>query len=237
MKSISKLTALLLVLTMCFGFSSCNDDNKNGIQIPDDVLFDFVTVVSTGDKGTVFEFRKNGDSSLITLTAGVQLDDKKVKPGMRVIIQYVPSGGQQAYQSGPITLYGIAMIANGKAEITSLENIDAIDGGPMKMHTISRSGQYVDVWIEASYINAPVTLGIYVDEATIDDAYPTAYLKFVPDRNSLEQRPSQLYGSFDIKEVLDRPTSKGIIINYTNGSSNDQIRFDKDNREPLLPTE
>ena len=112
-----KLTSALLAVffTIALGLTSCNTDDDNGGGV-DNLCADFVTFVSTGDQGTVFTFRKSGDSELITLTAPVKVDTQQIKLGSRVIIPYVPSGGQAPYQSGPINLYNITRIINAGIE-------------------------------------------------------------------------------------------------------------------------
>lgn len=231
-KFTSGLFAALIICFLGLFSSSCNSDNDQP-YVPDNVCYDFVTFVSTSDKGSVFTFRKSNDSDLITLTAAVKIDTEKIKPGTRVIIQYVPSGGQAPYESGPITLYGIAMITNGNVEAKPMSEIESWSNERVKMQTIARSGNYIDVWIEAALSQEPKHFVIVADEATMDNEYPDLYLVFETDRTMGNIR--QIYGSFDMSQIWDQTTCKGVTVHYTTYNGNETVKFEKQTHIPILP--
>lgn len=234
-KLTTTLLAILFTITLGLGVTSCNKDDNGGMPIPDNICADFVTFVSTNDQGTVFTFRKSGDSDLITLTAAVKVDTEQIKPGSRVIIQYVPSGGQEVYQSGPITLYGITRILNDGIEEEDMETIASWGHDPINVHTIARSGQYLDLWAEANCGSKPKRFVLVADKATLENEYPELYLIFVTDDDL--GRTRQIYASFDLSKVWDLETSLGAKLTYYTGSGTETMTLHKSTRVPLQPGE
>lgn len=231
-KFISKISAILLAIIIGIGASSCNSDSNNG-YIPDDLCADFVTFVSSNDKGSVFTFQKSGDSELITLVADVKIDTEQIKPGSRVIIQYLPSGGQKPYESGAINLYGISRIFNAGIEEETLATIESWGHNALKVYTIARSGKYLDFWAEGAYVNSPSRFGLYVDNATLENEYPELYLVYVSDNDLGRNR--QIYASFDLAKVWDLDTSKGAKVTYYSTNGTETLTLHKPNKEPLQP--
>lgn len=231
-KFTSRLFAALIICFLGLFSSSCNSES-NQQYVPDNICYDFVTFVSTSENGSVFTFRKSNDSNLITLTAAVKIDTEKIKPGTRVIIQYVPSGGQAPYESGPINLYGIALITNGDVEAKPLTEIESWQNERFKMQTITRSGNYIDVWFEAALSQKPKRFMIVADEATMDNEYPELYLVFETDRNMGNIR--QVYGSFDMSKVWEQPSCKGVTVHYNTYNGNETVKFEKPTQLPIIP--
>ncbi len=235
MKQILKLSIIISIILSAMTFSGCNNNNVTLPELPDNLCYDFVTFVSSGEKGSVFEFRKNGDSELITLTAAVKIDQESLKPGTRVIIQYLPSGGQQPYQSGAIDLYGIAQIINGKPVEKTLAEINANLGEPLTMKTIARSGNYIDIWADGYGAGTEISLDMYIDKASADSDYPEAYLIYT--FRNMDSGRRQIYASFDINDILSRSDCKGLKITYRTNTGFESVRFDKDTLLPIDPTE
>ncbi len=233
-KLTTTLGAIFAFLLIGIMSASCNSDSNSG-GLPADLCVDFATFTKTSDNGSVFTLRKSADSELVTLTAAVKIDTEKLKPGSRVIIHYLPSGGQQPYQSGPIDLYGISEIQNGTPEKASLSTIEGWPSERLKMMSLTRSGQYLDVWAELSFSSKPERFVLAVDEATLSDEYPQLYIVFTSD-NSIG-RIRQYYASFDLSSVWDLPTCKGVSVNYEGTAGNESVKFDKPGREPITPGE
>lgn len=231
-KLTSTLGAILAFLLIGVMSTSCNSDDNNNM-LPSDMCVDFATFVKTSDKGSVFTLRKSGDSELVTLTAAVKIDSEKLKPETRVIIHYTPSGGQKPYESGPINLYGITEIQNGTPESESLETIKSWPSEKFKMMSITRSGEYLDVWAELSFSSKPTRFTLAVDEATINDEYPELYLVFTSDNQI--GRIRQYYASFKLSSVWDLSTCKGVKVNYDGVNGSESVTFKKEDRKPLEP--
>lgn len=233
MKFATRLTTILTVILAATMMSGCNDDNGGGSTIPDNLSTDFATFVSSGDQGSVFTLQKDGDSPLVTLTAAVKIDTEQIKPGSRVLIQYVPSGGQEVYESGAIQLYGILQITNGDIEAVAKSEIDSWRSDRMKLNSMTRTGDYINVWMEVTVSNAPQRFVIAADEATINDEYPQLYLVMTSDNEM--GRSYNLYGSFDISDIWDLETCQGVRIHYSDRNGDDSKTFQKDGILPIEP--
>lgn len=215
---------VLAIILGAVALTSCGDDKQSG-DYPDDVCLDFATFVSTSDQGSVFTLRKNGDSPLITLTAAVRIDTSKLKPDTRVLIQYVPSGGQAPYESGPITLYGIGLIVTGDIIAQPLTEIESWTSEPIKVTSITRSGEYLDVWAQGDYTSKITRFCLAADESTLGDDYPQLYIVFEGDEGI--GYPHQLYASFTLSSVWDLETCRGVTVNYLTPSGNQSITLSK----------
>lgn len=233
MKLPTKLMAMLTIVLAGMMTTGCNDDDEGGSVIPENLSTDFATFASSNEQGSVFTLQKDGDSPLVTLTASTKIDTEKLKPGTRVIIQYVPTGGQAVYESGSIQLYGVMQVTNGKVEPAVKSEIDSWRSDRVKMYSMTRTGQYVNVWAEATLSREPQRFVIVADESTIGDEYPELYLVFTTD-NELG-RSYNLYGSFDLDEIWNLDTCKGVKINYADKSGNESKTFHKSGLLPVQP--
>lgn len=222
-----------IIITLFFGLAatSCNSDSGNNIL--DNMSADFVTFVSTDNNGSVFTFQKSGDSPLITLTAAIKVDTEQIKPGSRVILYYIPSGGQGAYKSGPVDVINIVRILNAGVEEASMETITSWGHDKLNVHTIARSGNYLDLWAEGFVSKEAKRFVLVADKATLADEYPALYLIFVTDDDL--GRARQIYASFDLSSVWDLPTSKGVKLTYYTDGGAETMKLDKSDLGPLKP--
>lgn len=213
MKLTTTIYAIILFVIAGVFTTSCSSKTTSP-DTPDNICVDFATFVSTSDEGSVFTLRKNGDSPLVTLTAAVKVDISQLKPNTRVLIQYLPSGGQAPYESGPITLYGIGFIFTGDVEAQPLATIESWASDVIKLMSMTRSGEYLDIWAQGNYSTNATKFCLVADEATLDDEYPQLYLVFESDNGW--GYPHQLYASFTLGNVWDRPTCKGVTVHFHN---------------------
>ena len=76
-------------------FTSCSDDD-NAPKIPENIITDLVTIATIQEQGATFEFQKLEDSPTISLVApNIKFDSYLYKKGQRVLISYVPQGGER----------------------------------------------------------------------------------------------------------------------------------------------
>lgn len=230
------ISAILAVITIGLVTVSCNSNSSTPGGFPDNMQTDFATLVSTSNDGTIFTLRKSGDSPLVTLSAAVKVDESVIKVGSRVIISYVPSGGQGVYESGPITLYGLAGVFNAAITKEPMTTIDSWQSQRLKMMMISRSGQYLDIWAELEYKTEPQRFVLAVDESTVDNDFPEVYLVFSSDMTSIGT-PRQFYASFDLSSVWDLESCKGLVIHYNDTAGNKTLKLEKEGKLPLQPVE
>lgn len=211
---------------IAFMSSSCSDNDKIGSgTLPDNICFDFATFVSSSEDGSVFQLQQSGDSPLITLTTTARVSADQIRPNTRVIIEYVPSGGQAVYQSGPIDLYGIVSITTGNITPRPLSDINSLFVESFKTISLTRTGEYLNVWAEAAYNSKIEKFELLVDETTLENEYPEAYLIFKPDNGGIYR---QVYASFGLNEIWKLPTCKGVKVNYQLASGKTSMKFDKE---------
>ena len=223
-----KTLPILLLTIFAFALSSCNDDNHK--SLPDGTMFDIVTLVENNDKGSVFEFRKDGDSPLITLTSERKLDEKEVKVGQRIMIAYVPLSGV-SYVSGSIDLIAYRSVFNGNIVIGKASDWNNFGTYEQRVTFINRSGNYINVSAEIYVQNEPKVYNLVLDEKTLDKEYPQAYIIYRPD-SDLNGTMKTGYASWDISSVWALGTCKGLKISWVDENSNIQTRtFDKDQQQ------
>lgn len=224
MKIINKLLAICTLL-FAFGMSSCNDDdNTTGGGFPSNLNTAFATFVSSGDNGSVFTVQKSADSPVATLTSTTKVSSDALKAGERVILQYVPTGSD-AYASGPVTIYGIGKIINGKVSEATETEINGMRNDYLKMLIFDRTGAYINIWAEATLRNEPAKFTIVADKATLGDAYPKLYVVFETDSDMGSTR--SVYASFDIASVFNQSTCEGVEVYYRTRGGYEKKRFDK----------
>lgn len=226
------LTSFITKIAVCGGalmmYCSCGS-NDAGTDLRDESCYDFATFVSSNDKGSVFTLRKAGDSPLVTLTSDARIDNMKLQAGTRVLIQYVPSGGQAPYVSGPIDLLGIGRIINGAVESHPNDTIMSWPSSPIKLTSMNRSGEYVDIWAQGDFTTKINRFDLVADEETVDDAVPSLRLVFEGDRGI--GYPHQIYASFDINDIWSMSSCRGIDITYLTAAGEQHLTLYKSDNQ------
>lgn len=232
-KTFKNLSLTLLLALVATVFTSCNDDN-GGKELPEGTLYDIVTLVSNSDEGSVFEFRKDGDSPIITLVSSRKLDEKEVKPGQRMMIAYVPLSGV-SYVSGGINLIGYRSVLNGDIQVGKAEDWNSFRTFNQKVTWINRSGQYLNVQANIFVKNEPKKYDLVVDESTLNDEYPVAYIIFIPD-NEINGYVINGVASWNITKVWEKGSCKGLKVRWANeeGTSTEKV-FEK-GKEVIEPS-
>lgn len=231
-KFTANILAVLTLCLLCLSQTACSSSDNN-VNIPSNMCFDFATFVSSNEEGSVFTLRKSNDSELVTLTSTVRYDTKVLKPGTRVIIQYVPAGGQKPYESGPITLFGVSKITDDDVTTEALNVINSWPFDRVRMMSITRSGEFIDVWAEVFMNREPKRFVIVADAATVANEYPDLYMVFQADNSNHTAR--QLYGSFDMSSIWNLTTCKGVNVHYSTNSGNETVKFEKSTIIPIEP--
>ena len=188
---------------------SCNNDDDTPTM--DNSFAAFATLQKTDDSGSVFTTSEVGDAPLVTFTTTYKVDDKYIEEGQRCVIYYTNTSGER-FKSGPIDLKGLAQVINGKIETKSKAEIDKLMQYPSNMTGIERTRQYANLVLSAPGSGTPKVCSIYVDEATVDQAVPEAYVVFQPGSNVGSDLSYS--ASFDLSPVWDLPTCEGLNVHY-----------------------
>lgn len=202
---------ILAVMIAAMAWGCTSDQPSESVT-----LYDIVTFDGDSDQGACFSFRKNGDSPLVELVAaGQALGRESVAAGDRVLIAYIPASGE-AYRSGEIELKGISLINSGSVR---RGDIDGWNATPVYVHSLWRSGTYVNLECKLDYAGESRRFYLALDEATADDPVPALYI--VHDMGSLPPNfGRRIYASWDISELWDLPGCRGVTV-YVNDSNRD----------------
>ena len=203
-----KFFAIVLTTLALTAIQGCNKESGNG-EINGKVETNIVTLVSTGDEGSVFTFRELNDSPEITLTTP-QKFNTSIKPGTRLALSYIPENGE-ASQSGSIRV--ISFLPCYGPTIT-------VGNGPSDWQTSSvfmaamwRSGKWLNFQMVLNIVSQARRLALVLDEATADTSVPELHISFSPD-NSSNALPQTAYASFDISELWDNPRVEALKIYF-----------------------
>lgn len=227
------IPAVLTALVCSFFATSCNDDDND--TIPNDSVTDFVTLTGVGNGGFTVTACKGDDSPLATLVFSNQkMDTTRVKVGQRFLLQYRTESGQP-YQSGAATAYAYRPILNAKLtqgnELTTSHWATYSQEIPM----IWRTGNFINIMAICDYKAAPATYAMVVDEETLDEAIPTAYLLYEPDKG-VEGSTLVYYSTFDISLVWDNAQYNGLRVVYVDQNSQKRTTtFNKSGSETITP--
>ncbi len=214
MKIISKflLCALLAPLAV---FTSCNSDDDPKPQL--ESFMAFVTLTQNNDNGCIFITQEKDDSEVVTYTCSQKLDEKSFKVGERYLINFSNESGKR-FQSGPIVFHGYLPIASSKSQAKPHTLINEYTSDPVNVSMVERAGTYINVEATAPVAYQLREFAIYVDETTVNNEYPEAYIVLKTDNVGASDKI--FYGSFDLSPVWMLSTCKGVNLHYntTNGT-------------------
>lgn len=238
MKSI-KAIAIAIISALMLGITSCNTDS-DGYNTEMSTVMVFATLKSVNTNSCSFTFQEKDDSPEVTVTCAAQLNSNYTV-GKRYIVIYL-TDNEDPFTSGPVTLQSIVDIYNGDIQSASATQIAGLNNLTVKTATPSRSGEYINVVSESTrggFTTSEVTYNIYVDETTIDNEIPDAYVVLGSTGTSYTTT-TNYYGSFNISSVWNRTTCRGLKVHYTNSSyESAEVTFEKTGIDlvPSTPTE
>lgn len=200
---------LLIGALAAVGLSSCNssDDTYTTPR-----YLDIVTVNSTGPEGLVMTVYKPFTSTAATLTSDRTVSGDHLPVGSRIVISY--SAEQGRYVSGPIELFAAVPTVGLGAEIpvASYEEISAVRSEAIQVPEFGVTAHYLDFDFQA-ITAATTTVKLTLDEATLEDEYPKAYLTVVTP--AMATTLNQLYyGSYDLQNLMGKSNFRGLEIFY-----------------------
>lgn len=208
-------------------FTSCNSLDEDQTTLS--TCFDIAVYGGATDNGTVFTLRQSGDSQLVTLTSSSKIELTGVNVGDRVLLIYYPANGLQ-YVSGSISVVSCTQIISSNAELKSADDTNQWACDALNMQTVWRAGQYINMQCIAPLQTAPKQFYLTFDESTVNSSYPDAYLIFESDFNqatSINTSTKTVYASFDVSEVWDKSTCRGLTLHFTGYNGAQTAKFQK----------
>lgn len=225
MKQTFQKSLLCLLATAIVGiFTSCSDDD-DAPKIPENIITDLVTIATIQEQGATFEFQKLEDSPTISLVApNIKFDSYLYKKGQRVLISYVPQGGER-YVNDIITVYGIQPVYNASIIEAPIADYPDWDFAPISVFELWRTGTFLNLYSLMEY-NIDPRFKVIVDEETLSQEYPHIYLTYEITSTSNSSLKS-FNASIDLAPIWDLVTCRGIIVHLNNSKGDDTITLDK----------
>lgn len=224
----SGLSVITLLLLSFLVLPSCSDDE--GFDGPVDIqLWDIVTYQGFSDATglSTFTFRQVDDSPEITLTSTMRPSDE-IESGTRMMIRYIPENGE-AYTSGKIRLLSAARINQGPVATEWKDEFNEWDRDKVFLYSTWRSGTYLNFHVRLTYDTEPRHFQLAADPATLDSEWPDIYLVHVL-ANPTDYHDRVYYASFDIAEIWNKASVKGVRLHVANSNLPQQeFTFAKNN--------
>lgn len=208
------LPLLVLLLSACV-----NDDTVDGEVVP--LFTDIVTFEGNIDGHAHFNFNKVDDTPEINLVATAPLGGDAAE-GTRMLLLYQPDAGQGAYESGPVVMRGVRAINNGVVSVADKDEIEGWNTDPVFVYSIWRSGKYVNIHCRLPFSETPRYFGLVATESTVDNDIVDIYLAHRLTEPVITY-DRVYYASFDISEVWNRPTCKGVRLHVANSNLSKNI--------------
>ena len=194
--------------------TSCNSSNEDEPDTGTNTTFNaFVTLTATSTQGCTFTARKENDDPIVTFSSNQSLGTE-IKVGRRYFLVYSNGTADQPFQNGQIRIWNVYDVNQSEIQTKDLDAINKVCSTPVDAATIFRTGNYINVTVEAATGNATLSdFGLIVDEATVNNSYPDVYLAFKPSVGSvgLGQRYTYM-GSFDVASLWNRDSCNGFNI-------------------------
>lgn len=220
--------AFLLVV---FTFQGCRNDDEPSANIPREAVYDFVTFAESSENGSVLTLQKNADSPLISYISDIDFSRvKSIQLGERLIICYNRVDGD-TYTSGNITVYGYLKLANSDQNLLygSASEFNGWKCPPMKVNSLWRTGCYINLDANISVLHAasPESFVVVADESTVHYQYPELYIYYQNENDNDGDNPYRVYASFDVSDLWEHSSCKGVIVNYPSSDGFNSVLFNK----------
>lgn len=227
MKSI-RLSLISLAALICTTFlGSCDNGNND----PGYTTFiDVVTYVDGSSTSSTFSYQTSEDSPLFLLTSNFGISSQ-VKPGERVVILYNTPDNNPPQGNTQINLLQVGRVSSFNIERTL--DADTLQWRNRGIPVVSlwRTGKWLNMesLIPASSSGAP-TYHLVLDETTLNDEIPTAYLMGTLNNNTIVES-NNYFSSFDIEPLLEYVRGNGLRIRFINTSVDQETEMLLKNKE------
>lgn len=191
---------------------------------------EIVTYHGNADGRAEFTFIKVDDTPEITLTADRSVNVEQDRIPARMVISYVPAGGEP-YESGPIRLLSASLINFAPVLTEWRDDYDQWDRDGVYLYSMWRSGKYVNIHVRLTYSTDPRIFSMVADPTTLSSAYPDIYLVHKLDK-PVDNHDRAYYASFDLSPVWEREGVEGVNIHVSNTNLDKQIFTFKKSETP-----
>ncbi|MDE7142253.1 MAG: hypothetical protein K2O33_05105 [Muribaculaceae bacterium] len=213
-KTYAALALLALILPSC-------DDSDQDTHHP--TVYNIVELASRGEEGTTFLYYPAPGDTPVTLAARTE-SAVATEPGDCLFLGYTEDATPADGGATPITVKSVASILNTDARIASSDEIAGWDSEPIHLLALWRAGEKVILRCLLTADNAPRHFGLLIDEATLGDPEPTAYIYHRRDTPT-PNYSSQYYTAFSLAPLLHpdgeaaRPEHTALRIRVANAAN------------------
>lgn len=198
---------LLFALIVAAALAACQGSEK---PVGPQVVASIVTFEGTDKEGTTTFSYTEADGSQVNLYAVWTAPDNKLEVGNRALIYYLAN---EYGVTSQIQLTAVMPIPTGAAEITAASDIKPSE--PLSQARVWRSGRWLNLASTITFSGDAEDIDLLVDASSLSNPQVEA---FIVVRAAADSRPAaerQLYASWRIDEILDRPGCEAISVNYT----------------------
>ena len=211
-----------LLLAACCSLLACGDDDIDRRYT--DYRTDIVTYLGGDDNATRFELLRRGDSTALTLLAGISLGDK-VKAGQRVLLRY-DWADDATGDTRRILAYGVGTIVSDSLRYT-VHPLDQYlaQMEPIKLMSIWRTGPYVNMRFQAEHTGKSRHFYLLLDSATV--AQDTIHCYLVNNTHGdTTYHWRESYASFHVGNAWGRPTCRTMRIHVNDEAHGGMTQHD-----------
>lgn len=168
------LTTHLLMLTVAIlAMTACSDKGNNAPVAS--YRYDLVTYQGYRQGTAIFQYLGRDDSTAITLQATMD-KPAKLKAGRRVLLHYnidaVPGPSLRDITVQYISYFNVAS----DSLHVSTQPISRYERHPIRLRSLWRTGDYVNLRCEVEYTKSPRALYLVADKRTLDNDTVDCYL-------------------------------------------------------------
>ena len=180
--------------------TACREDSSFSGEVP---VADIVLLSSQKPDGTVFEIQPPRSSSVITLTTGTAVASDRFSEGDFVYIRYIPVE-HPVYTSGPVELLAVQAINNLAGELGSRDDYDPDAQQPLEVLSEYTQLARLVLYIALPYSTLKQQLRLIVDENSLGNPTPRAWLSFTADGTIAPSFNRNYYFAFDLKALREQ---------------------------------
>ncbi len=218
----------MVMLTSCFG-------TPEPPKPEDQQLSTFVTYEGQNATSMLFSTYRYQGAPKVSLTAAIIPAFAKLEPGTRLLLMYTNSVANP-FESGPINIVNALEAYTDTVEVAPKSEISTLNQHPAYVGYCNLEGGYFDIVLEAPVAQKQRTFNIYIDENTVNEEFPDAYLCFVSDSEMSSNKT--LFASIDMTPMLGRSTCKGFRLHFMTATTRRYVQvFNTDGTAPGMPVE
>lgn len=221
MKCPTILSVIIPALAATLMLTGCR--SEGGPWEENVLTYDIVRLASQDkSSGTTFTLTLPDADQLITYRVDHQtIDTTKVKQGDRLMLAYRLSGNRAPYTSGAIIPVGYSPIIN--ANLLETENLGEeypdYDRDPIYLLSMWRSETCINLHFRATYSEKPRTFALVMEAGEADAEVPSLTVAHtLAEGENPDNFMRESYASFDIAEVWNRATCRGVTVTINNSN-------------------